>query len=157
MMGLPNFSLVYANGQPYKLNDYENHIILIVNTASKCSLANQFRGLEDLYRQFKDDKFVVLGFPSNQFNSEPLDYDQIEEFCTLNYNATFPFNQLVQLNGAEAEPVFRWLKQEKSGIIGADIKWNFTKFLINRQGQVIKRYSPLTKPDRIAKDIQKLL
>lgn len=156
-MGLPEFSLMYANGEPYKLSDYEDHVILIVNTASKCSFVNQFKGLENLYRHYKDKKFVVLGFPSNQFNLEPLVYDEIEEFCTLKYDVTFPLNQLVQLNGSEAEPLFRWLKQEKSGLISGDIKWNFTKFLINRKGQVIKRYSPITEPTKIAKDIRKII
>lgn len=156
-MTLPNFSLIYSNGQPYKLNDYNGHVLLIVNTATQCGLNTQFKGLETLYQDYKDKNFIVLGFPSNQFSQEKESNDMMASVCELNFGVTFPLNELVDVNGKSAEPLFQWLKVEKGGIINRDIKWNFTKFLINREGQVVKRYPPTTKPEAIRKDIEALL
>lgn len=157
-MTLPDFSLTRSNGDPYAFNQYNNHVILVVNTATKCGFAKQFDGLEKLYQDYKDQQFVVLGFPSNQFkNQEPISNENMTEACRLNFGVTFPLNEKIEVNGSNASPLYQWLKQEKGGLLNADIKWNFTKFLINRNGEVIKRYPPTTEPKSIAKDIEKLL
>ena len=120
--------------------------------------AKQFDGLENLYQEFKDQKFVVLGFPSNQFNKqEPVSNEDMLETCRVNFGVTFPLNEKINVNGPDASPLFQWLKQEKRGILNSEIKWNFTKFLINREGEVVKRYPPTTEPKSIVKDIEKLL
>jgi len=157
-MTLPDFSLIRSNGEPYTFNQYNNHVILIVNTATECGFAKQFDGLENLYQEFKDQKFVVLGFPSNQFNKqEPVSNEDMLETCLVNFGVTFPLNEKINVNGPGASPLFQWLKQEKRGILNSEIKWNFTKFLINREGEVVKRYPPTTEPKSIVKDIEKLL
>lgn len=157
-MTLPDFSLIRSNGEPYTFNQYNNHVILIVNTATECGFAKQFDGLENLYQEFKDQKFVVLGFPSNQFNKqEPVSNEDMLETCRVNFGVTFPLNEKINVNGPDASPLFQWLKQEKRGILNSEIKWNFTKFLINREGEVVKRYPPTTEPNSIVKDIAKLL
>lgn len=157
-MTLPDFSLIRSNGEPYTFNQYNNHVILIVNTATECGFAKQFDGLENLYQEFKDQKFVVLGFPSNQFNKqEPVSNEEMLETCRVNFGVTFPLNEKINVNGPDASPLFQWLKQEKRGILNSEIKWNFTKFLINREGEVVKRYPPTTEPKSIVKDIEKLL
>lgn len=156
-MPLPDFSLVRSNGEPYRLNDYNNHVLLIVNTATQCGLNSQFEELEQLYKDFQEKDFTVIGFPSNQFKQEDQSNDSMAENCKINFGVTFPLNELVILNGKNSEPVFQWLKQEKGGLLNSEIKWNFTKFLINRQGEVVKRYPPTTKPANIKKDIQDIL
>lgn len=156
-MPLPDFSLIRSNGDPYRLNDYNNHVLLIVNTATQCGLNSQFEELEALYQEFKEQDFTVIGFPSNQFKQEDQNNDSMAESCEINFGVTFPLNELVNVNGKNAEPVFQWLKQEKGGLLNNDIKWNFTKFLIDRQGKVVKRYPPTTKPISFKKDIQELL
>lgn len=156
-MPLPDFSLIYSNGDPYKLNDYNDQVLLIVNTATQCGLNNQFSELEALYQDYKDQGFSVIGFPSNQFKQEDQTNESMVEACQLNFGVTFPLNEKVLVNGKNAEPIFQWLKQEKNGIFNSDIKWNFTKFLIDRQGQVVKRFPPTTSPNNIRKDIEKLL
>ncbi|MRJ46032.1 glutathione peroxidase [Fundicoccus ignavus] len=157
-MTLPDFTLIRSNGEPYTFNQYNDHVILIVNTATECGFAKQFDGLENLYQEFKDQKFVVLGFPSNQFNKqEPVSNEDMLETCRVNFGVTFPLNEKINVNGPDASPLFQWLKQEKRGILNSEIKWNFTKFLINREGEVVKRYPPTTEPKSIVKDIEKLL
>lgn len=157
-MTLPDFSLLRSNGDPYVFNEYNHQVILVVNTATNCGFAPQFEGLEKLYQDYKEQDFVVLGFPSNQFKKqEPVQDQAMEEVCRVNFGVTFPLNIKIDVNGPNAAPLFQWLKQEKGGLLTPDIKWNFTKFLINREGEVIKRYPPTTEPKTIAKDIEKLL
>lgn len=156
-MSLPDFSLIRSNGQRYRLNDYNGQVLLIVNTATSCGLAPQFNELEKLYQSYRKQGFTVLGFPTNQFKQESVSNDEMASACQLNFGVTFPLNELVEVNGPKTEPVFQWLKQEKQGLFSKDIKWNFTKFLIDREGRVVKRYSPTTSPKSIEKDIKKLL
>ena len=131
----------------------------MVNTASKCGFTPQYDGLEELYQQFKDRDFEVLGFPCNQFGAqEPGNADEIAEFCKVNFGVTFPLMAKIDVNGPDASPLFDWMRQEKKGLLGStSIKWNFTKFLIDRDGNVVKRYAPQDAPKTIAKDIEKLL
>ncbi|MGD9971347.1 MAG: glutathione peroxidase [Sulfuricurvum sp.] len=138
---------------------YKGNVMLIVNTASRCGFTPQFDGLEKLYQEHKNKGFVVLGFPCNQFASqEPLNEAQIENFCRLDYGVTFPMFAKIDVNGADAHPLYRYLKSHASGLFGSEIiKWNFTKFLIDRNGNVIRRYAPATPPAAIEEDIRKLL
>lgn len=156
-MTLANFLLIYSDGTPYRLNDYNDQVLLIVNTATNCGLKGQFEDLEKLYQDYKDQGFTVLGFPSNQFKQESLNNQDMASSCKINFGVTFPLNQMIDVNGPNAEPLFQWLKREKGGIINSDIKWNFTKFLINRKGDVIKRYPPTTSPNSIRDDIEEAL
>ena len=145
-------------GAPKSLEDYRGQVLLIVNTASKCGFTPQFAGLETLYETYRERDFAVLGFPCNQFGSQdPGSNDEITEFCQLNYGVSFPMFGKIEVNGADAEPLFKHLKEEAPGTLGNRIKWNFTKFLINRDGDVVKRYAPTTKPEAIAADIEALL
>lgn len=153
-----DFTCTDINGQPVNLADFKDHIMLIVNTAGFCGFTPQYRGLEDIYRSYKDEKVVVLGFPSNQFGEEPHDNENINNFCVINYGVTFPMFSKVDINGDNAEPLFDYLKQHKAGLFGAEkISWNFTKFLINRDGEVISRFSPLTFPSKIRGHIDAIL
>lgn len=141
-------------GQKVNLSDYQGKIVLVVNTASKCGFTPQFKGLEELYKKYKDQGFVVLGFPSNQFaNQEPGDEDEIAKGCVVDYDVTFPMFSKIDVNGDQAHPLYKYLKKELSGILGDMIKWNFTKFLIDKEGKPVKRFSPYYKP----KDIEKFL
>lgn len=148
-----------ADGSETDLSDYAGKMLLIVNTASKCGFTPQYEGLEALHRKFADRGFEVLGFPCNQFGAqEPGDAQEIATFCSLTYDVTFPVFAKVDVNGADAAPIFRHLKKEAPGVLGTEgIKWNFTKFLVNRDGKVVDRYAPTTKPEDIEKDIEKLL
>ena len=130
-----------------------------VNTASKCGLTPQYEGLEALHRKYADKGLAVLGFPCNQFGAqEPGDADEIESFCSVNYGVSFPMFAKIDVNGSQAHPLFQWLKAQAPGLLGSEgIKWNFTKFLINRHGEVVKRYAPLDKPASIEQDIQTAL
>jgi len=154
-----DFSPRNARGEPQPLDAYRGNVLLIVNTASKCGFTPQFEGLEALHKQFADKGLTILGFPSNQFGKQdPGTDDEIQEFCQLNYGVTFPVLGKLEVNGANADPLFKHLKSEAPGALGTEaIKWNFTKFLVNRDGEVIKRYSSATKPEQIAGDIEKLL
>jgi glutathione peroxidase len=154
-----DFSANTLSGKPASLSDYAGKVVLVVNTASKCGLTPQYKGLEALYQQYKDKGLVILGFPCNQFGEqEPGDATQISEFCEVNYGVTFPLFEKIDVNGANTHPLFNFLKQEKSGIFGSkNIKWNFTKFLINRQGKVVKRFAPMVTPAQIDVEISKLL
>lgn len=153
------FSATSLAGKPVSLNDYAGKVVLIVNTASKCGFTPQYKGLEALYQKYKDRGLVILGFPCNQFgNQEPGDSSKISEFCELNFGVTFPLFDKVDVNGSDAHPLFGYLKAEKPGMLGSkNIKWNFTKFLVNRQGQVIKRFAPISTPEQIDTEISKLL
>lgn len=145
-------------GKEISMDQYRGKTVLVVNTASKCGLTPQFEGLESLYQAYKDKGFVILGFPCNQFaNQEPGDEKTISEGCVLNYGVSFQMFSKVDVNGENAHPLYKYLKKEKSGIFGSGIKWNFTKFLIDKNGNPVKRYAPTTKPEKIEKDLKKLL
>ncbi len=137
---------------------FEGKMILVVNTASKCGFTPQFEGLEKLYQKYKEKDFVILGFPCNQFaNQEPGDEKSISEGCLLNYGVTFPMFAKIDVNGGHAHEIYKYLKKELSGTFGSRVKWNFTKFLIDRNGKPIKRFSPQTKPEKIDKYLEKLI
>jgi len=145
------------NGQVVKMEQYKGNIILVVNTASKCGLTPQFKELEELYQNYKSQGLEILGFPCNQFaNQETGSNQEIQEFCQLNYGVTFNMFEKIEVNGANTHPIYQFLKKEAKGLFGSEIKWNFTKFLIDRQGNVVKRYAPTVKPSKIATDIKKL-
>ncbi|SEN83936.1 glutathione peroxidase [Amphibacillus marinus] len=157
-MSVHQFSAKLSNGQVKDLSDYHGKVLLIVNTATKCGLKNQFNGLQQLYDDFKDQGLIVLGFPSNQFlNQEPGDDDQIQQTCQLNFGVDFPLFSKIKVNGKDAHPLYQYLTKEASGILGGAIKWNFTKFLIDRKGEIIKRYAPTTEPEEMVEDIKALL
>ena len=159
MTTIYDFSAQTLAGKPRKLADYKGHVLLVVNTASKCGFTPQYAGLEALYKKYKDKGLVVLGFPSNQFGEqEPGPESEIAEFCEVNYGVTFPMFAKVDVNGTNAHPLFKYLTQTKKGLLGSEaIKWNFTKFLVGRDGKVLKRYAPTTKPEDIASDIENAL
>ncbi|MDO5793269.1 MAG: glutathione peroxidase [Turicibacter sp.] len=146
------------NGQVVKMEQYKGNVVLVVNTASKCGLTPQFKELEELYQNYHAEGLEVLGFPCNQFAKQDAgSNEEIHEFCQLNYGVTFTMFEKIEVNGANAHPLYQFLKQEAKGLFGSEIKWNFTKFLIDRDGNVIKRYAPTVKPSKIAEDIKKLL
>ena len=148
------------NQKEYKnLCEYSDHTILVVNTASKCGFTPQYEGLENLQKKYEEKGFSVLAFPCNQFgNQEPGNNNEIQEFCSLNFQTSFPVMSKIDVNGKNADPLFNYLKSEKKGLLGSQgIKWNFTKFLVDQNGEVIKRYSPNTEPKDIAQDIENLL
>ena len=153
------FSCEDSSGQAVHLSDYEGKALLIVNTASQCGFNPQYEGLEKLQQKFDSDEFSVLAFPCNQFGGqEPGSNEEIAEFCSLNYSNTFPVFSKVEVNGAEAHPLFEFLTKEKKGLLGSEkIKWNFTKFLINKAGEPVARYAPSTTPEKIELDIEKLI
>ncbi|MBN2612037.1 MAG: glutathione peroxidase [Bacteroidales bacterium] len=152
------FSAKSLQGKEISMDSFKGKTVLVVNTASKCGLSPQFASLEKLYREYKDKGLVVLGFPSNQFaNQEPGDEKSISENCLLNYGVTFPMFSKIDVNGENAHPVYKYLKNELGGILGSNIKWNFTKFLIDASGQPVKRFSPLTTPEKIEKYLKKFL
>ena len=154
-----DFTAQTLDGSPQSLSDYRGKPLLIVNTASKCGFTPQYTGLEKLWRDHKDEGLVVLGFPCDQFgHQEPGDAEEIRNFCSLTYDVSFPMFEKIDVNGPKAHPLFNWLKQEKPGLLGLEgIKWNFTKFLVGRDGQVLKRYAPTDTPEKIGKDLKKLL
>ncbi|MGL4993645.1 MAG: glutathione peroxidase [Bacteroidales bacterium] len=152
------FSATSLKGKEIKLSDYEGKIILIVNTASKCGLTPQYKGLEELYNKYKDRGLVILGFPCNQFGKqEPGSESEISEGCLINYGVSFPMFSKIEVNGESAHPLFKYLKESLPGTFGNSIKWNFTKFLIGRDGKPIDRFSPITSPSRIESYIVELL
>lgn len=137
-------------GNDIPMQTYEGKTILVVNTASKCGLTPQYEGLEALYNKYKDQGLIILGFPCNQFgNQEPGDEKSISEGCLINYGVTFPMFAKVEVNGKGTHPIFKYLKKELSGLLGSKVKWNFTKFLIDAEGNPIKRFAPVTKPEKI--------
>ena len=157
MTALTDFTATTITGDQQPLSAYEGKVVLVVNTASQCGFTPQFEGLEKLHQDYGDRGLVVLGFPSDQFNQELGTADEIGEFCQKNYGVSFPMFDKVAVNGDAAHPLFQWLTSEKGGLLGSRIKWNFTKFLVGRDGQVVKRYGSTTKPEKIAADIEKQL
>ena len=140
------------------MDAYAGKTILVVNTASKCGLTPQFEGLEALYNKYKDAGVVILGFPCNQFaNQEPGNEQEIAEGCVLNYGVTFPMFSKIEVNGPNADPLYQYLKKELSGLFGGTIRWNFTKFLVDKDGRPVKRFAPTTKPETIGKYLDKIL
>lgn len=158
MTNLYDFTVSDQADQPVSLQDYKDKVVLIVNTATECGLTPQYQGLQELYDKYKDQGFEILDFPCNQFMGQaPGSAEEINSFCTLNYQTTFPRFAKIKVNGKEAEPLFEWLKKEKSGPFGARIEWNFAKFLINREGQVVERFSSKTDPLKMENTIKALL
>lgn len=158
MTTLKDFQATLITGAAQDLAEYQGKVVLVVNTASKCGFAPQFDGLEKLYEEYHDQGLVVLGFPSDQFaNQEFADDEETAEFCKMNYGVTFPMFAKVDVNGAEAHPLFTWLRRESGGFLGDAIKWNFTKFLINRDGEVVHRYAPTVEPSALEGDLKALL
>jgi glutathione peroxidase len=159
MTVLGDFSATRLGGQPERLSDYQGKVVLVVNVASKCGLTPQYAGLEALWRTYGDRGLVILGFPCNQFGEqEPGAAADIESFCSMTYDVTFPMFDKIDVNGDNAHPLFVWLKSEAPGLLGTkDVKWNFTKFLIDQDGNVRERFAPTTEPADIAADIEKLL
>ncbi|RDX36332.1 glutathione peroxidase [Kangiella sp. HD9-110m-PIT-SAG07] len=159
MTTIYDYSAVLNNGQEVSLKDYEGKVLLIVNTASACGFTPQYEGLEKLYQEFSGQGLEILAFPCNQFGKqESGSDDEIKDFCDLNFNISFPLFQKIDVNGDSAHPVYQHLKQEASGFLGSQkIKWNFTKFLVDKNGKVIDRYGSVTKPETLKDDIRKLL
>ena len=159
MTSIQDFEAVDITGKTVRLADQAGKVLLIVNTASQCGFTPQFAGLEKLWETYQDRGLVVVGFPSNEFGrQDPGSNDEIASFCQLNYGVSFPMMAKVDVNGDEAHPLFQWLKTEAPGLLGSKaIKWNFTKFLVGRDGQVIKRYAPQDKPESLATDIEAAL
>ena len=156
---LPDIEALDISGKTVRLADHAGRVLLIVNTASACGFTPQFAGLEKLWAAYRDRGLVVLGFPSNEFGGQdPGSNDQIASFCQMNYGVSFPMMAKVEVNGAQAHPLFAWLKDEAPGLLGSKgIKWNFTKFLVGRDGRVIKRYAPQDAPAKLASDIEAAL
>ena len=153
-----DFKALTSKGKELDFSQFEGKVLLIVNTASKCGFTPQFAGLEALHKKYQDQGLVVIGFPSGDFaNQELADGEKAEEFCQLNYGVSFQIMKKVHVNGDEADPVFKYLKSQTKGFLTSAIKWNFTKFLISRDGQTIKRYAPTTTPAKLAKDIEAML
>lgn len=158
-MNIYDFKVKDINNNEISMNNYKNKVLLIVNVASKCGFTSQYEGLEELYEEYKNDGFMVLAFPSNEFsNQEPGTNEEIKEFCELTYKVKFDLFSKIKVNSKEAIPLYKYLKHEAKGIFGTtSIKWNFTKFLVSKEGLVTKRYSSTTKPNEIKEDIEALL
>jgi glutathione peroxidase len=158
MAGIYDFTATSLAGEDVPLKRYEGKVLLIVNTASACGFTPQYRGLEALHKELSPRGFAVLGFPCNQFGrQEPGDAGQIEQFCASNYAITFPIFAKIDVNGTGAHPLYQYLKSEKSGLLGSSIKWNFTKFLVDRSGKVVARHAPTATPEGLKKEIEALL
>jgi len=159
MSSIHEFNAQDIDGKDVKLSTYQGKVMLIVNVASKCGFTPQYTGLEALWRKYREQGLVVLGFPCDQFgHQEPGDAEEIKNFCALSYEVSFPMFAKVEVNGASAHPLWQWLKSQKSGFLGLDaIKWNFSKFLVDRAGNVVKRYAPTDTPEKIDKDLAALL
>ena len=159
MTSIYDFTATTIDGTPQPLADYRGKTLLVVNVASKCGFTPQYAGLEALYRKLNPRGVEVLGFPCDQFgHQEPGTESEIKSFCSLSYDVTFPLFAKIEVNGPNAHPLYRWLKSQQTGLLGTEaIKWNFTKFLIDRDGQAVRRYAPTDKPDRIATDIEQLI
>ena len=158
-MSIYDFKVQARDGSEVDLGEYRDQVVVVVTTASKCGFTPQFGALEELYKEFHDQGLTVLGFPCNQFaNQDPGSNDEIAEFCQLNYGVTFPVMGKIDVNGSDAEPLFKWLTAQAPGFMGSkQIKWNFTKFLVGRDGEVIKRYSPKEDPKSMTPDIEAAL
>ena len=157
-MSIYDYTVINNVGEKVSLNEFKGKVILVVNTASKCGFTPQLEGIQRLYDDYKEKGFIVLAFPCNQFGAqEPGTNEEIKSFCSLNYGVPFPIMDKVDVNGVNESPLFTYLKKEKSGLFGEDIKWNFTKFLIDREGMVVKRFASNTKPEKLRDDIISLL
>jgi glutathione peroxidase len=158
MAELYDFDATALDGKDVDLADYQGKVVLVVNVASKCGFTPQYEGLEALYRQYKDKGFEFLGFPCNQFGAqEPGDPDEIANFCSTTYDVTFPMFAKIDVNGPGAHPLYKWMKGQKKGLAGTrDVKWNFTKFLVDQNGEVVARFGPQDKPEAIEKHVAKL-
>ena len=159
MSNFHELSATRIDGSEASMRDYQGKVVLIVNTASQCGFTPQYEGLEQLQRQYGERGLVILGFPCNQFGAqEPGDDAEIARFCSLNYDVSFPMFAKIEVNGAQTHPIYQFLKSQKSGLFGTEgIKWNFTKFLVDKEGKVVDRYAPTTKPEELAKTIESLL
>jgi glutathione peroxidase len=158
MAGIYDFSAKSLSGEETRLKQFEGQVLLIVNTASACGFTPQYKGLEALHRQLAPRGFAVLGFPCNQFGGqEPGDAAQIEQFCSRNYAVSFPMFAKIDVNGSSAHPLFKYLQNEKFGLLGPSIKWNFTKFLVDRSGKVVARHAPTARPESLTREIEALL
>nr|WP_321454095.1 glutathione peroxidase [uncultured Carboxylicivirga sp.] len=152
------FEAKSLQGKPVSMEQFKGKTVLVVNTASKCGLTPQFEGLESMYKKYKDKGLIILGFPCNQFaNQEPGDEKSISEGCMINYGVTFPMFSKIDVNGDNAHPIYKYLKSELKGTFGNKIKWNFTKFLVDKNGNPVKRFAPTTKPEKIEKYIENIL
>ena len=157
-MQISEFEIKQSDGSVESMSKYKGKVLLIVNTASKCGFTPQYEGLEKLHKDFSDRGLEILAFPCNQFgNQEPGDADEIKNFCTLNYDVSFPLMKKIEVNGKDEDPLWTFLKSEKSGLLGSRIKWNFTKFLVDREGNVVARHGPAVKPEQLKSDIEALL
>ena len=157
-MDIYDFKVTTNKGEEVSLSRYKGKVLLIVNTATGCGFTPQYKGLEELYKKYKDQGLEILDFPCNQFGHQAPGTDQeIDSYCTLRYDTTFPRFKKIDVNGDNATPLYKWLKKEKGGVFGDAIKWNFTKFLVDREGKVVERYSPTTAPAKIENKIKKLL
>lgn len=153
-----DFEAKTLKGENLSMNTYAGKVVVVVNTASKCGLTPQYEGLEKLYEKYKDAGLVILGFPCNQFGKqEPGSAAEIDSFCQVNYGVSFPMFEKIEVNGSDAHPLFKWLKGRLGSILGSKIKWNFTKFLIDKNGRPVKRFAPTTKPKKMEKMIKELL
>ena len=157
MTRLGEFQVQATNGEEVDLATYDGQVVLVVNTASQCGYASQLPGLQRLHEEYADQGFAVLGFPSDQFKQEPLGDHEVEAVCERTHGVSFPIFAKVKVNGKNTHPLYRWLRKEKKGALGARVNWNFTKFLVDRDGNVVSRYSPTTEPAAISGDIAKLL
>lgn len=157
-MKIYDFKVRNAKGEEVLMTEFKGKVLLIVNTATGCGFTPQYEGLQKLYEKYRDKGLEILDFPCNQFGHQaPGTDEEIQEFCTLKYNTTFPLFSKIDVNGKNADPLFVYLKAQQGGFLGDDIKWNFTKFLVSRDGTVVGRYAPVTKPEKIEEDILKLL
>ncbi len=157
-MSIYDFQMKDADGQMVDFNEYKNKVLLIVNTATGCGFTPQYEGLEALYRKYQNDGFEILDFPCNQFASQaPGSDSEIKSFCQLTYDTTFRQFSKIEVKGKNQAPLYKYLTENQGGILGSEIKWNFTKFLVDRDGNIIKRYAPSTKPEKIEADIKKIL
>lgn len=154
-----NYTVKNASGEAVDMSQYKGKVVLVVNVASKCGFTPQYKGLEELYKEFKNSGLVILGFPCNQFGAqEPGNESEIQQFCSLTYDVSFPIMSKINVNGSDSAPIYDFLKSSAPGLLGTEmIKWNFTKFLVGKDGKVIKRYAPNTEPKDIASDIKKAL
>ncbi|WP_160725503.1 glutathione peroxidase [Bacillus sp. USDA818B3_A] len=152
-----DFTVGMPNGEKKSLKEYEGKPLIIVNTASKCGFTPQFKGLQSLYEKYKDEGLEILGFPCDQFNNQEFaDIDETTQFCQLNYGVSFPMFAKIDVNGEKADPLFTFLKDQKKGLLSRNIKWNFTKFLVDANGQVVERYAPTVDPSKMEQDVKKL-
>jgi glutathione peroxidase len=158
-MSLYDFTVKTIDGQNETMDKFRGQVLLIVNVASKCGFTRQYEGLEEIYRRYREQGFSILGFPCDQFaNQEPGSDEEIKNFCSLNYDVTFPLFSKIEVNGSGTHPLYEYLKNEQSGLLGSkSIKWNFTKFLVDREGQVLKRFAPTDTPEKIEEELRPLI